>query len=41
MGVPVKLMIDGHAVFVCCAACKDDAESDPKETLEKVKELKK
>jgi multidrug efflux pump subunit AcrA (membrane-fusion protein) len=41
MGVPVKLMIDGHAVFVCCAACKDDAESDPKETLEKVKELRK
>jgi Cu(I)/Ag(I) efflux system membrane fusion protein len=40
MGVPVKLMIDGETVFVCCAACKEDAQSNAKETLDKVKQLK-
>jgi hypothetical protein len=40
MGVPVKLTIDGQTVFVCCAACTDDAQTNVKETLDKVKELK-
>jgi Cu(I)/Ag(I) efflux system membrane fusion protein len=40
MGVPLKLTIDGETVFVCCAGCKDDAKSNAKETLAKVKELR-
>ena len=40
MGVPVKLTIDGQTVFLCCAACKEDAQANAKETLEKVKVLK-
>lgn len=39
MGVPVKLMIEGHPVFVCCPSCVDSAKKHPKETLEKVERL--
>jgi membrane fusion protein, copper/silver efflux system len=39
MGVPVKLMIEGKPVFLCCAGCKDKALEDPKATLAKVAEL--
>ena len=41
MGKPVKLVIEGQAVFLCCAGCTDSAKANPKKTLAKVKDLKK
>ncbi len=41
MGAPVKVMIEGQPVFVCCEGCREDALSDPKATLSKVENLKK
>jgi len=40
MGAPVKLLIEGQAVFLCCAGCKDGALADPKATLAKIKAFK-
>ncbi len=40
MGVPLKLMLDGQPVFVCCKGCIKDAQAKPKETLAKVEKLK-
>jgi hypothetical protein len=40
MGGPIKLMIKGEPVFICCKSCKKEAEADPEKTLAKVKELK-
>ena len=40
MGKPVKLVIDGQPVFLCCAGCEDGAKANPKQTLAKVKALK-
>jgi Cu(I)/Ag(I) efflux system membrane fusion protein len=40
MGVPVKVMVDGHPVFVCCPACEGPAKNKPLETLKKLDELK-
>jgi uncharacterized protein (TIGR03000 family) len=40
MGPPVKLMIRGQPVFLCCEACTAKAQSNAKQTLVKVKELK-
>jgi hypothetical protein len=40
MGPPIKLMIKGQPVFICCKGCKKQAEADPDKTLAKVKELK-
>jgi hypothetical protein len=39
MGVPVKLMIDDEAVFVCCASCRAAALKNPQQTLLKAKAL--
>lgn len=39
MGVPVKLMIDDEAVFVCCASCRSAALKNPQQTLSKAKAL--
>lgn len=41
MGTPIKLMIDGKPVFVCCEHCKEDATEDGKGTLAKAEKLKK
>ena len=41
MGKPVKLVIDGRPVFVCCAGCEDAAKANPEKTLASVDELKK
>jgi Cu/Ag efflux protein CusF len=42
MGVPVKVMVQGQAVFVCCGGCKKAVEARPyEETLKKIAELKK
>ena len=40
MGPPVKVMIDGKPVFLCCAGCKKKALADPKATLAKAAKLK-
>lgn len=40
MGVPVKIMLKGQPVFLCCKDCREKAEADPDKTLAKVKELK-
>jgi hypothetical protein len=41
MGAPVKLMIEGKPVFLCCEGCRDEALANPKETLTRVTELTK
>ncbi|HEX4131417.1 MAG TPA: hypothetical protein VHZ24_15360, partial [Pirellulales bacterium] len=38
MGAPVKLMIDGQSVFICCEGCRDAALENPRATLAKVKQ---
>jgi uncharacterized ParB-like nuclease family protein len=40
MGPPVKVMVDGQPVFLCCSGCKQKAMDNPKDTLAKVAELK-
>ena len=40
MGPPVKLMIKGQTVFICCNGCRKKAESNPDRTLAKLEELK-
>ncbi len=40
MGTPVKVMIDGTPVFLCCVGCKKKALADPKATLAKAAKLK-
>ncbi len=40
MGTPVKLMIDGQPVFICCEGCRTSALEKPQETLAKVQKLK-
>jgi hypothetical protein len=40
MGPPVKVMIDGRPVFLCCEGCRDQAKSHPRETLETAERLK-
>ncbi|MBL9085479.1 MAG: efflux RND transporter periplasmic adaptor subunit [Planctomycetales bacterium] len=39
MGVPLKVMVDGKPVFICCEGCRGEALADPKKTLEKLKQL--
>lgn len=36
MGVPVKVMVKGRPVFVCCKGCDEEALDKPVETLKKV-----
>jgi hypothetical protein len=40
MGVPIKLMIKGEPVFICCGGCKKNALKDEDKTLAKAKELR-
>ena len=40
MGTPIKVMIDGQPVFLCCDGCKDQALEDPPATLAAVAKLK-
>jgi hypothetical protein len=40
MGVPVKVMLKGQPVFLCCKGCKEDALANPDEMLAKVEKLK-
>jgi Cu(I)/Ag(I) efflux system membrane fusion protein len=41
MGAPVKLMVDGQPVFICCTGCKKPALDKPQETLAAVAKLRK
>lgn len=41
MGAPIKVVINGKSVFVCCSGCKDDAIEHGKETLANFEKLKK
>lgn len=40
MGKPVKLLLKGQPVFLCCAGCEDDAKENPDKTLATVEKLK-
>ncbi len=40
MGVPVKILLKGQPVFLCCEGCVEKARQDPDKTLAKVNELK-
>ena len=40
MGVPIKVMINGTPIFVCCSGCDKAALKNPEETLRKVAEFK-
>lgn len=40
MGAPVKVVIDGQTVFLCCEGCESTARENPQETLATVKQLK-
>lgn len=39
MGAPIKLLVAGEPVFVCCAGCKESALKNAEKTLAKVKQL--
>lgn len=39
MGVPLKVMVDGKPVFICCEGCRSEVLADPMKTLEKLKQL--
>jgi hypothetical protein len=40
MGVPVKLMLTGQPVFVCCKGCVDQAQNDPATAVKKADTLR-
>ena len=40
MGPPVKIMVEGEPVLLCCEGCEQAAKDDPKATLAKLKELR-
>lgn len=40
MGVPPKLTIKDHVVFVCCSSCTKKAEADPEKTLKAIADAK-
>src|SRR5439155_1294300 len=40
MGPPVKVLIQGQPVFLCCEGCVDEARAHPQQTLAKARELK-
>ena len=39
-GVPVKIVLKGHPVLLCCKECIKEAQANPDKTLAKVKERK-
>jgi RND family efflux transporter MFP subunit len=40
MGVPVKLVLEGQPVFLCCKGCVAEAQENPAKTVKRVEELK-
>ena len=41
MGPPVKLVVKGEPIFICCKSCEKKINEDPGKYLAKVAELKK
>lgn len=41
MGAPIKVMVAGQPVFLCCDGCEQKALANPKATLKSVEQLKK
>lgn len=41
MGTPVRILIEGKPVFLCCADCEAGARANPKATLAKAEKLTK
>ncbi len=39
MGTPVKVIVQGQPVFLCCAGCEMEAQEHAEETLKKVEKL--
>lgn len=40
MGTPVKILIKGQPVFLCCSGCRDQAFQNPSKTLETAEKFK-
>ncbi|HKB02704.1 MAG TPA: hypothetical protein VKD90_10820 [Gemmataceae bacterium] len=40
MGVPIKLMVKGEPVFICCKGCEDGVMQDQDKALARAKELR-
>jgi Cu(I)/Ag(I) efflux system membrane fusion protein len=40
MGVPVKVVVEGEPVFLCCKGCERDVRENPTEILAKVRKLR-
>ena len=40
MGKPIKLMLNGQPVFVCCKSCVKQAEAEPAKLLQRVEEMR-
>jgi hypothetical protein len=40
MGAPLKLLVEGQPVFICCKGCERKALADPQTTLGRVAALK-
>jgi hypothetical protein len=40
MGPPVKVLVSGKPVFLCCEGCRAAALASPEETAKKVEHLK-
>lgn len=41
MGDPIKLLVDGHPVYLCCPGCVAKVKHDPETYLRKALELQK
>jgi hypothetical protein len=41
MGPPIKLVVKGEPVFICCKGCEKKVNADPDKYLAKVAQLKK
>ena len=41
MGLPVKVVLKGRPILLCCPKCVDKARADEQRTLDKVDQLKK
>lgn len=40
MGKPIKLLVEGEPVFLCCDGCREDALADPRKTLQSARNLR-
>jgi hypothetical protein len=36
MGAPIKVMVEGHPVFICCEGCRDSLLAEPAKYLAKI-----